>query len=244
VVVGDFKREELLDQIAKAFGSVPKGVAPNQERDIDPPQIGERRIIVKKEAHLPFLAMAFRVPNLQDPDSYVLEVIATLLSDGKSSRLYQSLVRDKRIAFDIEADHSLLSHDPGLFVVAAEPLPGKDVDDLEKAIEEALDRLQKEPVGEHELEKAKNQIEAFHISSQDSFFVQAMFLARYEIALDWRAIDDYIPSIRRVTARDIQRVTARYLTPDSRTVATLVPLPVQKGKPRPGKFSIKTKMIR
>jgi zinc protease len=244
VIVGDFEREKMLPQLLKAFGSIPPGVAPSQERTIDPPQIGERRIIVKREAQLPFLSIAFRVPNLRNPDSYVLEVIATLLSGGKSSRLYRGLVRDKRLAFSIEADHSLLSHDPGLFIVASEPLPGKDVGNLEKAVENELERLQKEPVEEHELEKVKNQIEAFYISRQDSLFVQAMFLARYEIALDWRAIDDYIPSIREVTARDIQRVAARYLTPDNRTVATLIPLPVQEGKPKRENFSIKNKMMR
>ncbi|HUL31773.1 MAG TPA: pitrilysin family protein, partial [Thermodesulfobacteriota bacterium] len=84
VVVGDFKREELLPRIEKAFGSYPKGIAPVQERDTDPPQIGERRVLVKKEAQLPSLVMGYHVPNLREQDSYVLEVIATLLSGGKS----------------------------------------------------------------------------------------------------------------------------------------------------------------
>jgi len=244
VVVGGFKIEDLLPQIEKAFGSIPKGVAPNQDRGIDPPQTGEKRIIVKREAQLPFLVQAYRVPNLRDPDSYVLEVIATLLSGGKSSRLYQSVVRKKQLALSVEADHSLLSRDPDLFLVAAEPVPDREVAEIEKTVDQELARLKREPVADHELGKAKNQLEASYIFGQDSRFFQAMLLARHEIALDWRAIDDYIPSIRRVTARDIQRVAARYLTPHNRTVATLVPLPVQQGKPRPGKFSIKTKMIR
>ena len=95
VVVGDFKKEELLSKIEKALGSYSKGVAPNQEKDKEPLQIGERRIFVKKEAQLPFLVMGYHVPNLREPDSYVLEVIATILSGGKSSRLYQSLVIPK-----------------------------------------------------------------------------------------------------------------------------------------------------
>ncbi len=106
VVVGDFKKEELLAKIEKAFGSYPKGVAPEQEKDIDPPQMGERRIFVKKEAQLPFLVMGYHVPNLREPDSYVLEIIATILSGGKSSRLYQSLVREKRLVLSADADHS------------------------------------------------------------------------------------------------------------------------------------------
>jgi len=132
VVVGDFRKEALLSKIETAFGSIPKGIAPNQERDIDPPQIGQRRIFVKKEAQLPFLVMGYHVPNLRDPDGYVLEVIATLLSGGKSSRLYQSLVREKRLALSVDADNSLTSRDPSVFTLSAELLPGKEVADAER----------------------------------------------------------------------------------------------------------------
>ena len=94
VVVGDFEREDLLSMIEKAFGPAGKGAVPNQQKYVDPPQAGERRVLVKKEAQLPYLVMGYHVPNLSKPDSYVLEVIAALLSGGKSSRLYQSLVRE------------------------------------------------------------------------------------------------------------------------------------------------------
>ena len=231
VVVGDFKKEELLSKIEKAFGSYPKGVAPNQNRDKDPPQIGERRILVKKEAQLPFLVMGYHVPNLREQDSYVLEVIATLLSGGKSSRLYQSLVREKRLVLSAEADHSLVYRDPSLFTLSADLLPGKKVAEVEKAFDQEIERLQKEVVGKQELEKAKNQIEASFIFGQDSLFYQALLLARHEIALSWRAIDDYLPSIRKVTPGDIQRVAKKYLIPDNRTVGILIPLPPKEGKP-------------
>jgi len=231
VVVGDFKKEELLSKIEKAFGSYPKGVAPNQNRDKDPPQIGERRILVKKEAQLPFLVMGYHVPNLREQDSYVLEVTATLLSGGKSSRFYQSLVREKRLVLSAEADHSLVYRDPSLFTLSADLLPGKKVAEVEKAFDQEIERLQKEVVGKQELEKAKNQIEASFIFGQDSLFYQALLLARHEIALSWRAIDDYLPSIRKVTPGDIQRVAKKYLIPDNRTVGILIPLPPKEGKP-------------
>jgi zinc protease len=244
VVVGDFKKEDLLPRIERAFGSIPKGEAPDQDRPIDPPQSGERRIIVKKEAQLPYLIKAFHVPNIREPDSYVLEVIATLLSSGKSSRLYRSLVREKRLVLSIEADHSLLSRDPDLFLIAADPLPGQDVLEVEKAVNEELARLHKEPVSEYELEKAKNQLEASHIFGRDSLFYQAMILARHEMAFSWRAVDDYIQSIRKVTAENIKRVASRYLIRDNQTVATLIPLPPKEIRPKPEEFSIKTKMFR
>ena len=244
IVVGDFKREELLPKIEKAFGSIAKGIAPNQERDVDPRQIGERRIFVKKEAQLPYLVMGYHVPNLREPDSYALEVIATLLSAGKSSRLYQSLVREKRLVLSADADHSLLSRDPSLFYLSAELLPGKEVVEVEKALDQEVERLKKELVGAQELEKAKNQMEASFVFGQDSLFYQAMLLARNEITLTWRAIDDYLPSIRKISPEDIQRVAKKYLKPDNRTVGVLIPLPPKEGNPPPAGSSIKEKIVR
>jgi zinc protease len=244
VVVGDFKKEELLPKIARAFGSYPKGLAPDQEKDIDPPQIGERRIFVKKMAQLPFLLMGYHAPNLREQDSYVLEVIATILSGGKSSRLYQSLVREKRLALSADADQSLVSRDPSLFTLSAELLPGKEVAEVEKAFDQEIERLQREPVGEKELEKAKNQLEASFIFGQDSIFNQAMLLARHEIALSWKAIDDYLPSIRKVTPEDIQRVAKKYLIPDNRTMGILIPLPPKEGRPPSLEPSTKGHVVR
>ena len=230
VAVGDFKRGEMLSRIEKTFGSIPQGIAPKQEKPKDPPQTGERRISLKKEAQLPFLVMGYRIPNLHHPDAYVLEVINAILSGGKSSRLHQKLVLEKKLALEADAENSLLSKDPALFYVYATPLPGKQVGEVEKALEEEIERLQKEPVEKRELEKVKNQLESSFIYSQDSLFFQAMILARYEIAQSWKVIDQYLPLIRRVTPEDIQRVARQYLIPDNRTVGTLIPLPPKPGQ--------------
>jgi len=244
VVVGDFKKGDLLPKIEKAFGSFPKGTAPAQEKDIDPPQIGERRVFVKKEAQLPSVVTGYHVPNLREQDSYVLEVIATLLSGGKSSRLYQSLVREKRLVLNVDADHSLTSRDPSLFTISAELLPGKEVAEVEKAFDQEVEQLQKEPVGKQELEKARNQLEASFVFAQDSLFYQAMLLARHEIAISWKTIDDYLPSIRKVSPEDIQRVAKKYLTPDNRTVGILIPLPPKEGKSAPAGGPVKDQVLR
>jgi zinc protease len=99
-------------------------------------------------------------------------------------------------------------------------------------------------VGKQELEKAINQLEASFIFAQDSLFYQAMLLARYEITLSWKAIDDYLPSIRKVSPEDIQRVAKKYLTPDNRTVGILVPLPPKEGKPAPAGGPVKEHVVR
>ncbi len=247
VVVGDFKKEDLLPRIEKAFGSYPKGVAPNQDKDIDPKQTGERRIIVKREAQLPSIVMGYHVPNLREPDSYdsyVLEVISAILSGGKSSRFYQSLVREKRLVLSADAYYSFLSRDPSLFYISADLLPGKEVAEVEKALDQEVERLQRELAGQQELEKVKNQLEASFVFGQDSLFYQAMLLARFEITLSWREIDHYISSIRKISPEDIQRVAKQYLVPDNRTVGILIPLPPKEEKAAPAGPSTKEQMIR
>jgi zinc protease len=231
VVVGDFRKEDLLPRLEKAFGPIPKGKSPDQTRGTDPPQAGERRIYVTKEAELPYVLMGYHVPNLRHPDGYALEVMAALLAGGKSSRFYQNLVREKQLALDADADNALLSRDPNLFTLSGQPFPGREAGELEKDLLLEVERLQKEKVGDPELEKAKNQLEAAFIYGQDSLFYQGMILAQHEIAGTWKTIGDYIPAIRKVTAEDIQKAAEKYLVPKNRTVGILIPLPPKEGRP-------------
>jgi len=144
----------------------------------------------------------------------------------------------------VDADHSLTSRDPSLFTISAELLPGKEVAEVEKAFDQEVEQLQKEPVGKQELEKARNQLEASFVFAQDSLFYQAMLLARHEIAISWKTIDDYLPSIRKVSPEDIQRVAKKYLTPDNRTVGILIPLPPKEGKSAPAGGPVKDQVLR
>ncbi len=242
IVAGDFRKDELLPKIERLFGVMPKGMPVEYRVSLEEPQGGERRVIIKREARLASLVVGYHVPNLRrvesqqgekPEDSYALEVVEALLGSGESSRLQTSLVREKRLALGVGAGHELLSKDAGLFTISADALPGRNVADLEKAIDEEIERLQKEPVGARELQKAKNQLEAAFIFRQDSLFSQAMELGRYEMVSGWKGVDDYIPAIRKVSDADITRVARRDLTPDNRTVAVLMPLPSAKGASRP-----------
>jgi zinc protease len=224
VVVGDFQRERLLPLISEAFGKIPSIGKPEHYRYQDAPQLGERRVVVNRTTPgLPYVVTAYHVPNLSDPDSYVLEVISAILSSGKSSRLYENLVRGKRLAISAGAEYSLLSIDPPLFYFYAEPLPGKDPAQLEAALQAEIEKLQAEPVSLRELEKAKNQLEASFIFGQDSVFFQGMLLARYEFVSTWEDIGKYIPAIRAVSAEDVQRVARKYFLNRNRTVGLLLP---------------------
>jgi zinc protease len=230
VVAGEFEREKLLQILGRSFGAVSAKPKPPHPLYKDPPQSGERRIYLRKEAKLPFVAMGHHVPTLGHPDCYTLEVIAAILSSGKSSRFHENLVRDKGLVVSANAHNPLLSVDPDLFLISAEALPKKDLHEVEEALERELERLQKEKVEGKELEKVKNRVEASFVFGQDSLFMQAMFLARFEIAGDWKEIENYIPSVRKVTPEDIRRVARRYLVAENRTVGLLVPPGYKNGK--------------
>jgi zinc protease len=233
VAVGAFSSDEILAHITKAFGPIPPGPLAPSVRAIEPVQQGERRAVLERPAELPFVAIAYHVPNLRSADGAVLEVMAAILAGGKSARLHQQLVYEKRLARSAGASYDLTSVDPGLFYLYAQPLPGKTAAALEQELLAQVQQLQKRPVSDRELRKAKNGIEADSVFAQDSLFYQAMLLGQYETAGDWRRIDEYLPKVRAVTAEDVQRVARIYLIAPNRTVATLQPLPISQDQPRP-----------
>jgi zinc protease len=229
VCVGDFSADKLRAELEQAFGPVPAGDAPPPVRAVEPEQQGENRTVLKREAELPFVALAYHVPNLKSKDGYALEVLSAILAGGKSARLYQHLVYDKRLARDVGASYELTSIDPGLFVVYGQPLPGKTAKIVETELLSQLESLKRTPVPQRELTKATNGLEAAFVMAQDSLFYQGMLLGQYEMAGDWRAIDGYLPGVRAVSTEDIMRVASFYFGASNRTVGILEPLPVSAG---------------
>ncbi|MBI3783560.1 MAG: insulinase family protein [Deltaproteobacteria bacterium] len=230
VAVGDFSADDLIAKVESTFGPIAAGPQPPPMRAKEPEQQGERRSVLRREAQLPFVALAYHVPNLRSPDGAVLEVLSAVLAGGKSSRLHKKLVYEKRLAREAGAQYEYTSVDPGMFALYAQPLPGKSAAQLEKEIEAEIDLVRKAEVSERELQKAKNGIEAGFVLSQDSLFYEALLLGQYEVAGDWKRIDDYLPAIRAVTTDDLQRVASQYLVPTNRSVATLDPIPPPPGK--------------
>jgi zinc protease len=229
VAVGDFDSAALTQRIADAFADIERGPPPPRVRAIEPPQRGPRRVELKREAQLPFVAMAHHTPNLSSPDAAALEVLAAVLSGGESARLHHELVYHQRIARAAGASYDYTSIDPGLFTLYAQPLPGASAAAVEAALVREIERIRQEPPSARELEKARNGIEASFVFAQDSLFYQGMLLGEYEVAGDWRRIDDYLPAVRAVTAADVQRAASIYLKPENRTTGVLVPHPVAEG---------------
>jgi zinc protease len=234
IVVGDIKTDALLPTIKHLFEPIPKGPSPKQALSAEPEQRGERRFLLKREAQVPFVMMGFRVPNYSSEDSFALDILESILSRGKSSRLYQSLVYDQKTSLAVGAEYSLMQTDPSLFYFYSLVNPSAKVEAVEQALYDEISRLQNELPSELELQRAKNQIEASRIFEQDSNFRRAMLLGQSEsIGAGWRRVDQFLERIRAVTAKDVQRVAKQYLIPDNRTVGILVPLPAKQQDPAP-----------
>ena len=223
-VAGDFKAPELLEKIRRAFGPIPRAADPPPLTVAEPRQNGERRVTVKKEAQLPLVFIGYPVPNFRSPDAPALELLSTILSEGRSSRLYRRLVYEQQIALNAGGDYSYFSTDPNLFWFFATALPGQTPEALERALMQEVERLKAEPVSATELERAKNQIEASFVFRQDSVYSRASLLARFELVGGWRLRDRFVPAIRAVTAADLQRVTRAYFSDERRNVGVLLPI--------------------
>jgi len=223
VVGGDIDVERIFNKIREEFGRIPGGDAPPEINIKEPPQRGERRFYIKKEAELPYILIGYKVPNIFSEDAYALEVLATILSGGRSARLYRSLVDEKKIALSADAGYNSLYRYPSLFLLDGTPMPGHTAEELERALYEEIEKIKKTPPSLKEVQKAKNQIEADFIMNQDSMFYRAMIIAEFELLGDWHMKDRYLDGIRKVTPEDVQRVARKYFVDETKTVGILIP---------------------
>ena len=225
VIVGDVKAEAALPLLKQYFEGIPTGHVPAPQQIVDPPQKGERRILVKREAQLPFIYLGYKVPNFRNPDVHALAVLEHILSSGKSSRLHDALVFRKNLALAVGASYSELSADPELYSVYAVVKPGSKIEEVEKALLMEIDRLKKEGPTDKEMQKAKNQVEARHVFEQDSVFRQAMLLGTAEtVGAGWQYMANYVENLRKVTKEDVVRVIRQYLVSDQLTTGILIPV--------------------
>lgn len=225
VAVGDIRADSLIQTIKRLFEPIPKGPVPPPQKVIEPDQRGERRFILRREAELPFAMAGYRVPNYTSEDSYALTILESVLSHGKSARLYRSLVYEQKLALAVGTEYNLLQTDAELFYCFAVVKPGSKIDDVEHALYREFEKIQDNPPTDEELQRAKNQVEAEYVFGQDSNFRQAMVIGQAEtVGAGWRHIDKFLDRIRNVTPQDVRRVARQYLTTENRTVGTLIPV--------------------
>jgi zinc protease len=242
IIVGDFERASVLELITKYFGAYAASEEPIPEvYTEEPPQQGERRLVIRRVGELAVVQIAFHTPGVlgqmnvlsneelalraADPpaenDIYALVVLSVALSHGITSRLYQSLVETQ---LAVHAYTNTDQHrDPGLFNAVAMVRPGVDPREVEEVILAELERVAREGLTEAEVEKAKQQIIAQQAYNSDGTYAIAVLLSEAEAVADWRFYKDYTTNIARVTTADTARVARTYFTEDNRTVGYFIP---------------------
>lgn len=241
VVVGDVKAQEVYKLAQQYFGKVKPKVLPERKPQVEPAQIGERRLIVKAPAKLPYLLMGYHVPALVDPakdwEPYALEVLAGVLSGNPAARLNQSLVRETQLAIDASAGYDIMSRGRlSVFELDGTPSEGKTVVELEAALLQQIEKIKATGVTVAELDRVKAGVIAADVYQRDSMFYQAMQLGTVEtIGFSWHILDDYPNKLRAVTPEQVQEVAKKYLVKDNLTIATLDPQPLDPNAKPQGK---------
>ena len=221
VIAGDFNTEEVLAKVDRAFGAIPSGPPTAPMLLKEPPQRGERRLIVRWRSKVPRLAIAYHAPQIAAPASYALQVLAVVLAEGKASRLYQRMVEREQTVTFISAEYGE-SKDPTLFHIRSEARGDHSIDEVEASIHDELGKISTTGVSAHELNRAKHQIEAHFILSRERTLDQAILLGQIESLYGLDYIDSYVQRINAITEDDIADVCSRYLNENNRTVGQLL----------------------
>ncbi len=221
VVSGGIRLEEVKRLAEKYIEPIPAQPAPPKVNTVEPLQTGERRVMVQKEVANPYLMIAYHVPEARHEDYYALNILNSILTGGKSSRMYSSLVDKKQLANSIFSGYSE-SFDPTLFQFYAVTAKGIHENDLEKAIYEELEKVKQEGISEQELQKIKNQKLMEFYDQVETINGKSNNIGTYEVFFgDYRKMFDAPALYNKVTVADVQRVAKKYFTKQNRTVGVL-----------------------
>jgi len=231
-VVGDFKTDVALSKIKKYFEAIPSQPAPPTVDVSEPEQTAERRFTVEDPlARLPQIIVGYKgiLPNT--PDAFAMQVLSQALVSGQSSRLYQKLVKEKELVTGIFGGVTGV-RGVGYYDLTATVAPGKKLEDVEAAINEEIARLQREPIADWELAKAKNSSRRSSIQALQGSLGIAIRLTQNAVFYnDPNLINTQFEKIAAVTKEDVQRVANKYFKPSTRTVG--ITLPQTKGPNAP-----------
>jgi len=227
------KPADCLAKVRKYFESIPAQTPPPEPDMTEPPQVKEKRLTLDDGlARMTRLDIGWHIPPASSPDYDALSVLSTVLSGGTSSRLYESVVRQKQLALQAFAG-PMESRGPGVFraIGLLSPMPGKSVADLEAAIYEELEKVKTGKIEDWELQKARNVARRSYLGGLTSSLQRAVLMSQYAVYYnDPNLINTRLDRITAVTAADVQRVATKYLTPENRTVVITTPKPPAAAK--------------
>jgi len=223
VVTGDVSPEEIFALCEKYIEPIPSHVPPPPVVTVEPEQMGERRLVVRKAAQLPLVLVAYHIPQTNNPDYYALNVLRTVLFQGESSRMYQRLVDKDQIALDVSSSVEP-AFDPTIVEVVAQPKQGVNPQKCEKAMYEEFENAKNAMISDTELGKAKNIRLAEFYREMRTINGRANTIGTYEVFFgDYKRLFDAAKNYSAVTKEDVQRVAKAYFAANNRTVATLIP---------------------
>ncbi|GAB4536571.1 MAG: pitrilysin family protein [Pleurocapsa sp.] len=223
-IVGDVDPQEVQELAEIYFGRFKAQTAPSQVTTIEPPQKETREVTIKFPSQ-PWYLEGYHIPALTDSDYMVYEVISELLSSGRTSRLYQSLIEKQQVALSAQGFSGFPGNKyPNLMLFYALTAPGKTVEDVQTALRTEIEKLKTEPVTPEELERVKTQLKAGLLRTLDSNMGMARILAEYQAKTgSWRNIFDEIERLEAIAPEDIQRVSQTTFVPENRTIGRLLP---------------------
>ncbi len=221
-VVGDIKTAQALPILETYFSRLPSRPKPDESPTIEPPQQSEREVVLR-EASQPIYIEGYHRPDYRDPDDAVYDAISDIMSNGRVSRLYRSLVRDKKIAADAAGFSGWPgSKYPHLFAFYAVPVPGHTNDEVRDAVRAEIERLKTQDVTDEELMMFKSRAKADLIrglGNNSGLATQlAIFQARFG---DWRELFRQLDRYDKVSKADIRRVANKTFKPENRTVGII-----------------------
>jgi len=233
VLVGDFKTAEALAKIRSSFESIARQPDPPAVDMAEPQQKEERRASVDDVlARAPRVDLAYKAVPGNTPDFYALQVLSAALQGGQSSRLYQTLVKEKEMVTSVGGFMDE-KRGVGAFYSNATLRPNVQAKDVEDAIYAEIERLKKEPIADWELQKAKNSTRRNFINGLQSSLNRAFTMGQYTVYYNEPAlINSRLDKVAAVTIADVQRVANKYLTDTNRTV--VITMPKAKAKPATG----------
>ena len=229
VVAGNFEIDDVKKKISDYFGPIPRGEeVPRINITEDPITAEIKKKFYDPNIQLPMGLVSYRIPSFKDRDAYVLDMISSILSGGKSSRLYKKMVDDKKISVQVQAVN-LSFEDYGIYVILSLPVGENTLQTLYDNIDEEIEKLKSDLISDREYEKLQNEFENSFISTNSSMSGIANSLASYYLLHDnVNLINERLDIYKSITKEEIRDVANKYLNKDSRAVIDYLPESAKK----------------